>query len=123
MLALLFGLPFVKMPNGNPIFKLNVFTQDFYFFGNYFPVQDFYIVAIGSITFLVFIILFTVIFGRLVCGWICPQTIFMEKVFRKIEYAIEGDRNAQMRLDRQAWDAEKIRKKGLKWTVFFIISF
>jgi cytochrome c oxidase accessory protein FixG len=71
----------------------------------------------------VFVILFTVIFGRIFCGWICPQTIFLEMVFRRIEYWIEGDRGAQIRLAKQEWNAEKIRKKGLKWFVFLIISF
>jgi cytochrome c oxidase accessory protein FixG len=47
----------------------------------------------------------------------------MEQVFRKIEYLIEGDRNKQIRLDKQEWDSEKIRKRVLKWTVFAIISF
>jgi cytochrome c oxidase accessory protein FixG len=71
----------------------------------------------------VFVILFTVIFGRIFCGWICPQTIFLEMVFRRIEYWIEGDRGAQIRLSKQEWNAEKIRKKGLKWSVFLLISF
>jgi cytochrome c oxidase accessory protein FixG len=71
----------------------------------------------------VFVILFTVIFGRIFCGWVCPQTIFLEMVFRRIEYWIEGDRGAQIRLAKQEWNAEKIRKKGLKWFVFLIISF
>src|SRR5690606_31387381 len=57
------------------------------------------------------------------CGWICPQTIFMEMVFRRIEYWIDGDRNAQIKLDKQVWNAEKIRKRALKWSLFFIISF
>jgi cytochrome c oxidase accessory protein FixG len=71
----------------------------------------------------VFVILFTVIFGRIFCGWICPQTIFLEMVFRRIEYWIEGDRGAQIRLSKQEWNAEKIRKKGVKWFIFLIISF
>ena len=71
----------------------------------------------------VFVILFTVVFGRIFCGWICPQTIFMEMVFRKIEYWIEGDRGKQIRLNKQPWNAEKIRKRVLKWVIFFIISF
>jgi cytochrome c oxidase accessory protein FixG len=66
--------------------------------------------------------LFTVVFGRIFCGWLCPQTLFMEMVFRKIEYWIEGDRNKQMKLDRQEWDAEKIRKRVTKWSVFILIS-
>jgi cytochrome c oxidase accessory protein FixG len=44
-------------------------------------------------------------------------------VFRRIEYWIDGDRGAQIKLDRQPWNAEKIRKRATKWTVFFIISF
>ena len=72
---------------------------------------------------IVFLALFTVVFGRIFCGWICPQTIFMEMVFRRVEYWIEGDRGSQMRLDKQPWDKEKIRKRVLKWFIFFLISF
>tara|TARA_R110000751_G_scaffold16602_1_gene52323 strand:- start:534 stop:1685 length:1152 start_codon:yes stop_codon:yes gene_type:complete len=75
------------------------------------------------ITGVVFIVLFTVAFGRIFCGWICPQTIFMEMVFRRIEYWIDGDRGKQIRLDNMPWNAEKIRKRLLKWSVFFVISF
>jgi len=71
----------------------------------------------------VFIILFTVVFGRIFCGWICQQTISLEMVFRKIEYWIDGDRGKQIRLQKQAWNGEKIRKRVLKWILFFIISF
>ncbi len=122
LLLILFGLPFVKI-HGNPILQFNVIDRQFFFFGNLFMVQDFYIILFGVLTTIVFIILFTVVFGRLFCGWVCPQTIFMEMVFRKIEYAIEGDRNKQIRLNNQPWNAEKIRKKILKWIIFFIISY
>src|SRR5690606_38704662 len=84
--------------------------------------QDFYIMVIALIICVIFVALFTVAFGRIFCGWICPQTIFMEMVFRRIEYWIEGDRGSQIRLDKQKWNAEKIRKKGLKWLVFTIVS-
>jgi polyferredoxin len=52
-----------------------------------------------------------------------PQTIFLEMVFVEIEFWIEGDRGAQIRLSKQEWNAEKIRKKGFKWTIFLLISF
>ncbi len=71
----------------------------------------------------IFVALFTVAYGRIFCGWMCPQTIFMEMVFRRIEYWIDGDRGAQMRLDKSPWNGKKIRKRVLKWTVFFLISF
>ena len=85
--------------------------------------QDFYLFVMSMIVGVVGLTLFTVAFGRIFCGWFCPQTIFMEMVFRRIEYWIDGDRGSQMRLDRQKWDAEKIRKRVTKWTIFFIFSF
>ncbi|MAG88618.1 MAG: cytochrome c oxidase accessory protein CcoG [Flavobacteriaceae bacterium] len=122
LLAILFAAPFIKI-NGNQFLLFNVLERRFNFFGYPFWPQDFYLVVIMMIIGVVFVILFTVAFGRIFCGWICPQTIFMEMVFRRIEYWIEGDRGKQLRLAKQSWDAEKIRKKGLKWIIFFIISF
>lgn len=121
LLILLFGIPFIKI-NGNPLILFNILDRQFFIFGQPFYPQDFFILTLGAIASLIFIILFTVAYGRIFCGWICPQTIFMEMIFRKIEYAIEGDRNKQMKLDRQEWNAEKIWKKGLKWSIYAIIS-
>lgn len=101
----------------------NVMERRFNILGFPFWPQDFYLFVLSMIIGVVFIALFTVAFGRIFCGWICPQTIFMEMVFRRIEYWIDGDRGAQMRLDRQPWNGEKIRKRTLKWFIFFIISF
>lgn len=121
LLLVFFTIPFLKI-NGNPFLKFDILAREFFIVGQPFYVQDFFILALGAITSLVFIILFTVIYGRIFCGWICPQTIFMEGVFRKIEYAIEGDRNKQLRLEQQEWNTEKIWKRGLKWTIYLIIS-
>lgn len=122
LLVILLASPFIKI-NGNQLFLFNVLERKFAIFGFTFWPQDFYIVVIAIIICVVFVALFTVVFGRIFCGWICPQTIFLEMVFRRIEYWIEGDRGAQIRLDKQQWNAEKIRKKALKWLVFFIVSF
>ena len=121
LLALFFGLPFIKI-NGNPFLLINVIDRRFFILGQPFYLQDFFILALGAVTSVIFVMLFTVVFGRIFCGWLCPQTLFMEMVFRKIEYWIEGDRNKQMKLDRQEWDAEKIRKRLTKWSVFLLIS-
>lgn len=122
LIFMLFLFPFIKV-NGHQFFLFNVIERKFIIFGFPFWPQDFYLVVIFLITAVVFITLFTVSFGRLFCGWVCPQTIFMEMVFRRIEYWIDGDRGAQMRLSKQPWNAEKIRKRSLKWFIFFIISF
>ena len=121
LLALFFGIPFLKI-NNNPFLLINLIDRKFFILGHSFYLQDFFILALGAVISVIFVMLFTVVFGRIFCGWLCPQTIFMEMVFRKIEYWIEGDRNKQMKLDRQSWDSEKIRKRLLKWSAFFIIS-
>ncbi|SEM76579.1 cytochrome c oxidase accessory protein FixG [Chryseobacterium taichungense] len=121
LLLIYFSIPFIKI-NGNPLILFNVIDREFFIFGQPFYPQDFFILTLGAIASLIFIIVFTIAFGRIFCGWICPQTIFLEMIFRKIEYAIEGDRNKQMKLDRQEWNTEKIWKRGLKWTIYIIIS-
>lgn len=121
LLVIFFTLPFVKI-NNNPFLLLNVIDRKFFIFGQPFYLQDFFILALGAVTSVIFVMLFTVVFGRIFCGWLCPQTIFMEGVFRKIEYWIEGDRNKQMKLDRQEWNSEKIRKRLTKWSVYAVLS-
>ncbi|MCG3167134.1 MAG: hypothetical protein POELPBGB_02918 [Bacteroidia bacterium] len=122
LLGFLFSGPFIRI-GGEPLLMMNIIQRKFVLFGQVFWPQDFYIFGLAMITFLVFIIVFTVIFGRVFCGWVCPQTIFMEMVFRKIEYWIEGDWKQQQALDKMPWNTEKIWKKTLKHVVFYIISF
>jgi cytochrome c oxidase accessory protein FixG len=122
LLLFLFSAPFIKI-NGNQFLLFNVIDRKFNIFGFPFWPQDFYLFVLTMIIGVVSLTLFTVAFGRIFCGWICPQTIFMEMVFRRIEFWIDGDRGAQIKLDKQEWNLEKIRKRVTKWIVFFIISF
>lgn len=121
MLLILFGLPLIKY-QGEPFMLFNILEGRFIIFGIPVTHQDFYILVIAMIIAVLFIVLFTVIYGRLFCGWVCPQTVFMEMVFRRIEYAIEGDANAQRRLAKEPWTNDKIFKKGLKHIIFIFIS-
>ena len=121
MLTLLFAGPFLKI-GGQPMLLFNIFERKFIILGQAFWPQDFVLLAITLITFFVFIILFTVVFGRIWCGWMCPQTIFMEMVFRKIEYLIEGDMAAQRRLAKAPWTFDKVKKKTLKHGAFIAIA-
>lgn len=121
-LVIFLSLPWIKM-NGEPFIMINVLKRKFIIFGQIFGPQDFFIFALAMITFVVFIILFTSIFGRIFCGWACPQTIFMEMVFRKVEYWIDGDANKQQQLKAMPWNAFKIRKRAIKIIVFYFIAF
>ncbi|MGB6034417.1 MAG: cytochrome c oxidase accessory protein CcoG [Bacteroidota bacterium] len=122
LLAMLFVTPFVRI-DGHPFFLLNILDRKFILFGILFGPHDFYLLGIALITFIVFVILFTVVFGRLFCGWVCPQTVFMEMVFRKIEYWLEGDHRQQQRLNESPWTGKKIVKKGAKHLIYFTLAF
>jgi len=121
-LAVFFILPFIKV-NGQPLLLFNIVERKFIIFGQIFWPQDFFLFGFAMITGIVFIIVFTVVFGRIFCGWVCPQTIFMELVFRKLEYWIEGTASQQKILDKADWSARKVRIKLTKWVVFYAISF
>ena len=115
-------LPWLRY-DGEPLFLLNFIDRRFILFGKIFWPQDFFIFMVGMLTFIVFIVVFTVAFGRLFCGWVCPQTIFMEMVFRRIEYWIEGDASAQIKLTNSTWNTEKLLRRGGKHLAFFVVSF
>ena len=120
--ALFFTLPFIQY-KGRPLFLFNIPEAKFIIFGYVFWPQDFFIFGLAMVTGIIFIVLFTAAFGRLFCGWVCPQTIFMEMLFRKIEFAIEGDAPAQKILNKGPWNTDKILKKISKHLIFFFVSF
>ena len=122
LLAFFFSGPFITI-NGNPLLLLNIIERKFVIFGVTFWPQDLHLLLFGMLTFILFIVLFTAVFGRLWCGWACPQTIFMEMVFRRIEYWIEGDGADQFRLNKKPWNLEKITKKVSKHAIFFGMAF
>ncbi len=115
------GVPFIRV-NGNPLILLDIANRKFIIFGAIFWAQDTFILALLMLSFVLFVVLFTVTFGRIWCGWTCPQTIFLEMVFRKIEYLIEGDYRERHKLDNGPWTTKKIFKKTLKHGIFILIS-
>lgn len=121
LMAILFGMPFIKI-NGSPLFLFHVIKREFILFGVHFWPQDSYLFAIAMISLLVGIVLFTTVYGRFWCGWTCPQTVFLEVLFRPIEYLIDGDRNAQIKLKAAPWGFDKIGKRLLKNGIFIFLS-
>ncbi|RWZ88359.1 MAG: cytochrome c oxidase accessory protein CcoG [Hydrotalea sp. AMD] len=117
-----FGTPFIQI-DGRPLFMFNIPEGKFILFTKIFWPQDFFIFGLTMITFVFFVVLFTAAFGRLFCGWACPQTNFMEMMFRKIEFLILGDAPAQRQLSNAPWTGKKIFKVGLKHVVFYLLSF
>jgi cytochrome c oxidase accessory protein FixG len=122
LLIFFFTAPFIRI-HGEPLLLLNFIKREIVLLGVRFWPQDFHLFFLAMISLMVFIILFTVTFGRIWCGWGCPQTVFMELIFRRIEYWIEGDAYHQKQMDKQAWNAGKVLKRSVKHLVFFGIAF
>lgn len=122
LLAIMFAGPFISI-QGNPLLMINIVERKFVILGQVFWPQDLPIFAVAMLVFLTGIVIFTTAFGRLWCGWTCPQTVLMEMVFRRIEYWIEGDSHQQKALAKAPWTASKLAKKGGKQAIFFGLSF
>ncbi len=122
LIGIMFAGPFIRI-NGNPLLLMNIIERRFAILGQLFWPQDMVIFAVAMLIFLTGIIVFTTAFGRLWCGWTCPQTVMMEMVFRKLEFLIEGDAVAQRKLAAAPWTAGKLAKKSLKLGIFFGLSF
>ncbi len=120
-LFVFFAGPWIKI-QGQPLLMINLFERKFVIFGQLFLPQDFILFGLGMITFVIFIALFTVIYGRIWCGWLCPQTVFMEMIFRPIEQALEGSGRQQKKFDESPWTAEKVIRKSIKHLIFVLFS-
>ncbi len=126
LLLLYFGCSWLKFDRGenlpNQALLIDLAARHAYFFGiEIWPDEMYYIAAILIIAALGLFI-FTAVFGRIWCGYTCPQTVFTD-LFIKIEQLIQGDRNARIRLDQAEWDSDKIYKKALTYLIWFAISF
>lgn len=120
--AIFFGMPFITL-HGEPFFMINFPAGRFIIFGKIFWPSDFFIFAVAMLIMIIVIALFTRAYGRIFCGWMCPQTFFLEMMYRKIEWWIEGTPAQQRKLERPENSTERIRKKTIKHVVFFLLSF
>ncbi len=111
--------PFIKI-NGNPLMLFDIANRKFSIFGQIIWAQDSYLMALIMAITVVFIVLFTVIYGRLWCGWACPQTVFLEMIYRRIEYLFDG--NYRKGHKQPIMTARTFFRKIAKHAVFLIVS-
>lgn len=107
---------------GKQTILLDIAKREFTLFGQTFFATDLPLLIILLLGGLFLIGFVTSIWGRVWCGWACPQTVFIDALYSKVEILIEGKGRARKALDEGPWNSEKIFKKSLKWTIFLIIS-
>lgn len=121
LIAIWVVLPWLEI-GGRPAILIDIERRSFFLFGATFNAQDFYLAfflltGIGITLFVV-----STVFGRVWCGYSCPHTVFLEGVFRRIERWIDGTAQHRKRLKEMPWNAEKLRKRGLKFTLYLAVS-
>src|SRR5690554_6160577 len=114
-------LPWVYV-GGEQWVRLDFPKREFTLFGTLFHAYDSVYLIFILLGFLLLIAFITSVWGRVWCGWACPQTVFIDQVFRKIEGLVEGNARKRKALNRQPWSPEKVWKKSLKWFLFLIVS-
>lgn len=120
--AFFFITPFIYV-HGRPLLLFNFPEGKFILFGFAFWPQDFFIFGLIMLAGILFIAIFTNAFGRIFCGWICPQTLFMEMLFRRVDYMVLGDGPRQKMLARSKWTKEKVRKYSIRYAIYLVLSF
>ncbi|MBX3274523.1 MAG: cytochrome c oxidase accessory protein CcoG [Sandaracinaceae bacterium] len=115
------GLPWVPI-NGNPALFLDVERRRFFLFGGTFNAQDAWLLFFLFSGVGLSVIVVTALVGRVWCGWACPQTVFMEGMFRRIERWVEGPRNVRLKRNEGPWSADKIWRKVVKHVLFALAA-
>jgi cytochrome c oxidase accessory protein FixG len=121
LILLYLVLPWIYI-DGQQIILLDLPKREFHIFGNTFYGHDAPLLIFILLGFLFLIAFVTSLWGRVWCGWACPQTVFIDAIYRKIERLIEGKSRQRKALDRAPWSFEKIWKRGLKWILFIAVS-
>lgn len=121
LIAIYLALPWIPV-GGHPAVFLDIAARRFHLFGFTLAFQDVWLMFFG-ITGLGFALFFiTALLGRVWCGWACPQTVFLEHVYRRVERWLEGDSFMRRRLDAAPWGPSKVLRRGGKQLIFFLLS-
>ena len=113
--------PLIKV-NGNPLIFIDILHRRFYLFGGTFNAQDVYLGFFFLVGGIVSLLVATAMIGRVWCGWACPQTVFLEGVFRKIERWVEGPKHLQKQLEEGPWNFRKWRVLGTKHALYLVAA-
>ena len=115
------AIPYIKV-GGKPLILLDLPRREFTFVGVTFLPTDTLLLMLMMASILVAVFLLTALFGRVWCGWACPQTVYMEFLFRPIERFFEGGRSGSLELDRQGPRGQINPRRVAKYGVYGLLS-
>ncbi|MDZ7595609.1 MAG: cytochrome c oxidase accessory protein CcoG [Thiobacillus sp.] len=118
--AVYYGLPWLQWDNRQAVL-FDLAARKFYIFGLVFWPQDFVYLTGLLVLAALALFLFTAVAGRLWCGYACPQTVYTE-LFMWVESWLEGDHLARKKLDKSPWNANKLRRRGMKHVVWVLLA-
>lgn len=122
LVALLAALPWIEI-GGHPAIFLDVAARRFFLFGNTFNAQDVWLMffLLSGVGYLLIVV--TALWGRIWCGYACPQTVFLEAIFRPIERLIDGPRSKRLRRAAGPWNVDRVLRFGAKHGVYLVVAF
>jgi cytochrome c oxidase accessory protein FixG len=121
LIAIYLLMPFVHF-GGHPAMQFDIEHRSFYLFGAVFNAQDVWRMAFLLLTVGLSLFFLTAWYGRVWCGWACPQTVFLEGVFRRVERLLEGPREKRIRLAAAPFSFDKLWRKATKHVVYFAVA-
>lgn len=121
LVAFWIAAPLARL-GGRPLVFLDIERRRFFLFGESFGAQDVYLLFFVLTGIAFGLVVMTAVLGRVWCGWMCPQTVFLEGIFRPIERLVEGAREKRLRRDKGRWTAERVARKLVKHALFIVAS-
>lgn len=121
LIAIYVALPWITI-HGHPAVFLDITTREFYLFGATFNAQDIWLTVFLLTSAALGLVYITALAGRVWCGWACPQTVFIDGMYRRIERLIEGPRDTRLKRNKGPWNFDKIWRKSLTQSIFIIVS-
>ena len=121
LIVLFVGLPFLRI-HGKPAILLDVVRREFVLFGATFLATDGVLLMLLMLGIFVGVVLVTAVVGRAWCGWACPQTVYMEFLFRPLERLLEGPREAQLSIDRRGGNTRRWAKNAIYLVLAFLLA-
>ena len=121
LIGAMFVVPWLSF-RGHPVVLADPMLGRLFFFGQIFTAANGYLMVLGALLAAFMLFFVSAVFGRLWCGFFCPQTVFLEEWVRRVEALVEGDASVRARRDRGPWTADRVARKVAKVGILTVLA-